>query len=199
MTKRRKPASKAEAAPKPAPKQAAKETAGPGVDPRHVVVTGRRLIVTREVLAAMMGVNPDTITDATRDGMPVLERGGHSKRSRYDAIECLAWQRGKIGRNAKENAQTRMFMAQAEVAEIKARTQRGELVSRDVVVREGRSFAKAIAAKLRVLPRRFVQIGLIEPSEERAAAEHVREMLDDVSRWTADKIEAVVRAEGASS
>src|SRR5687768_9128441 len=54
-------------------------------------------LVTREQLATLMGVHPDTVTDNVRRGMPMVSKGGHGKEGAYDAVACLDWQRSQLG------------------------------------------------------------------------------------------------------
>ena len=85
--------------------------------------------VDREQLAELMGVHPDTVTDFTRKGLPVITAGGHGQRSVYDAVACLAWWRERQGKNAKDAAHTRALEASAKLNELKYQRERGELVS----------------------------------------------------------------------
>ena len=142
-----------------------------------------RIVVGRQLLAMAMGVHVDTLSHWAGEGMPVLVYGGHGKKSYYDLIECLAYQRSKLGKNAKDNAQTRYFTAQAEQSELKLKKERGLLVDRDAVARDGRSFAKGLQTKIRALPRRLVQVGVLARDQEVAASDLVRELLMEISAW----------------
>lgn len=140
--------------------------------------------VNRLQLAQLLGAHPDTVTDHTRAGMPVVERGGHGKESVYDAVACLAWWREQQGKNAKENAQTRLFNANAENAELKLQRDRGELLSRETVIKEGQAYTKAWTAKVRAWPRRARQLAIITTPEQEAALTALgREVLTEIARW----------------
>lgn len=140
-------------------------------------------IVTRQMLASLLGVHPDTVSDFVAGGMPILARGGHGKEGSYDAIACLDWQRQQLGKNAKDAAQTRALTASAELNELKLERERQELFPRDQLVREGQAFVKAWQAMLRRLPRRLLNAGLITRVQEPAAAAVVRDVLEESARW----------------
>jgi hypothetical protein len=143
-------------------------------------------IVGRQELAQLMGVHPDTVTDYARSDMPVITRGGRGKESEYNAIECLAWQRQQMGRNALENAKTKATELQAQLSEIKIAQQRGELVSRSEVEAAGRRFTAGWRAKVLGLPRALSQLGAIRREQEAAVSVGCRELLTDISGWSED-------------
>ena len=139
--------------------------------------------VDRLQLAELLGVHPDTVSDYTRAGMPVVTRGGAGRRSAYDAVECLGWWRSQQGKNAKEAAQTRLYETQTQLNEMKLKVQEGELLPREDVVHAGQSYTKAWTAKIRALPRRMVQSGLVPKGRETAVAALLRELLAEISEW----------------
>lgn len=49
--------------------------------------------VDRTQLAEVLGVHPDTISDFTAHGMPVLELGGRGVKAAYDLVACIVWWR----------------------------------------------------------------------------------------------------------
>jgi hypothetical protein len=80
-------------------------------------------------------------------------------------------------------ARARRDRSAAELNELKIAELRGALLRREDVVADGQAFAKALQARLRGLPRRLVQAGLVAREHEQAAAALVREALEEVSRW----------------
>src|ERR1043165_8937740 len=114
-------------------------------------------VVTREQLAAAMGIHPDTVTDNVRHGMPILRRGGAGKEGAYDLVACLAWQREQLGKNKKDNAQTRVFDLTADLKKLELDLEMGRLVVREQVVKEVQAFGKGLQAMIRALPRQCVQ------------------------------------------
>ena len=140
-------------------------------------------MVNRVQLAELMGVHPDTITDNTRLGMPVVTVGGHGKESEYDAVACLAWFREREGKNALRNAQTKLFEANAEKAQTQLQQARGALVSRQEVILAGQAFVKAWSSKLLSLPPRLRNHGAISRDQEAGVAGLVREILTEISSW----------------
>ena len=137
--------------------------------------------VNRQQLAQLLGVHPDTVTDFARSGMPVIERGGAGRESVYDAVECLTWWRERQGKNAKEAAQTRAYEATAALNEQRLQERRKELVARDQVILAGQSYTKAWTAKVRALPRRFVEAGVLTREQEEAAAKVCRDVLTEIA------------------
>jgi len=140
-------------------------------------------VVDRLQLSKLLGVHRDTVTHYTREGMPVIVKGGSGKRSSYDAVECVAWWRENQGKNAKENAQTRAYNAQADLNELKLKIQRGELLPRDEVVAAGQNYTKAWVAKIRALPRAMVQAGCVAKNREIEISRMLNEVLKEISRW----------------
>jgi hypothetical protein len=139
--------------------------------------------VDRLQLAELIGVHPDTISDYTRSGMPVITRGGRGRVSKYDAVECLEWWRNQQGKNAKEVAQTRAYEAQAKLNELKLARQREELYPRDEILLAGQQQVKSWTAKIRALPRQMVQAGIIPREREKQISDLLRALLIEISSW----------------
>lgn len=140
-------------------------------------------LVNRAQIAELLGIHPDTISDYTRDGMPVTERGGHGRESVYDAVACLNWWRQQQGKGAKEVAQTRSFNAQADLAEQRLRVQRKELFSRTAIVMAWQSMQKGWSVRVQALPRRLIQLGILARENEAIAAGLCKEILTDIASW----------------
>lgn len=153
----------------------------PGV-PTDSVPTWR--VVDRLQLAALLGVHPDSVTDYTRKGMPVLRTGGHGKTSAYDAVACLDWWRSQQGKNARDAAQTRAFNATADLNELKLLRERGELLAREEVVKDGQAYTKAWANTIRAIARRARTAGIVStPQAEAELNALCRQLLVDISSW----------------
>ena len=141
-------------------------------------------VLDRVQLAEALGVHPDTITDYTRKGMPVITLGGHGKAAAYDLVACGAWWRDQQGKNAKDIAQTRAFNANAELAELKLLRERGELLAREDVVKDGQAYTKAWANNIRAIARRARQAGIVTtPQAEADLNALCRQLLIDISNW----------------
>ena len=140
--------------------------------------------VDREQLAELMGVHPDTVTDFTRKGLPVITAGGHGQRSVYDAVACLAWWRERQGKNAKDAAHTRALEASAKLNELKYQRERGELVSIADVRRDAQTFVRGWVSELLAIPRRAVQTGVIPREQESPLMRLVRDLIAEVNTWT---------------
>jgi len=174
--KKRTPKKKAPKKKAPAKKQA-KKKAPSKRSPRE----GHR--VDRLELAVLIGVHPDTVSDYTRNGMPVITRGGAGRKSVYDAVECLAWWRDQYRQDKKDAAQTRAYDAQAELNELKLATQKSDLIPLDQVIEAGQNYTKAWTAKIRALPRQMVQAGLIPREREAGVTAMLHALLLEISSW----------------
>lgn len=139
--------------------------------------------VNRQQLAVLMGVAVDTVTHWAKEGMPVEVSGGRGKESHYDAVVCLDWQRMRIGKNAKEAAQTRSVTRDAELKELKLAEQRKSLVPIEEVVKAGQVQVMVWRGKVLGLPRRMVQLGAIPRESEGRAKEVCRDLLTEINEW----------------
>lgn len=154
-------------------------------------------LVNRQQLAQLLGVHPDTVTDFAAQGMPVVVKGGRGAESEYDAVECSAWHRRHLGKNAKDAAQTRAFAAQADLNELKLKQQLGDVLPREIVELEGQQFAKAIASKVRSIPRRLTNAGAIGRADEAAVLALLRDILHDISTWnTYEQLQRAIGKKG---
>jgi hypothetical protein len=139
--------------------------------------------VTRQQLAALLGVHPDTVSDYSRAGMPVIVRGAPGKEAIFDAVESLTWWRARQGHNAKEAAHTRALDSTARLNELKLETQTGKLVPLEEVILAGQHYTRAWTAKVRALPRQLVQAGFVARECEASVAAVCRQLLEEISNW----------------
>lgn len=138
--------------------------------------------VNRVQLAELLGVHPDRVTHYARQGMPVEVAGGRGRESTYDAVACLTWWRDK-NTDGKDAAQARALNASAELNELKLEEAKRNLVPRAQVITEGKAYTMAWSKKVRSLPRRLVQQGVIPRDKEAAAAEVCADVLRDIASW----------------
>lgn len=91
---------------------------------------GAAVIVSRHQLAAILGVNPDRISEYTAAGLPLIHRGGRGQgASRYDAIACAQWvRRHRPGMLDALQERARKDRAAAEMTELKIAERRGQLI-----------------------------------------------------------------------
>jgi hypothetical protein len=165
---------------------------GPAIGASPAAASEDALLVSRPLLAKLLGVHPDTISDFTRAGMPVREPGAPGVAGRYDAVECLAWWR--IRRPGTLDAEkARHLKAQADQGELTLAERRGQLVDREQVVREGQAVMQAVRARALLLPRQLAQLGLA--TDEAAVRGLVRDMLTELSSWSPAEVAEVAEAE----
>lgn len=93
---------------------------------------------------------------------------------------------------SNESPRDRRDKSQAELNELRLARERRELLPRDQVVADGRQFVVAAMAKIRQLPRKLAQAGLIIRENEPAAMTLTREAQEEISRWSShiDLLEA---------
>jgi phage terminase Nu1 subunit (DNA packaging protein) len=132
----------------------------------------------RRQLGLLMGVHRDTISSYVSQGMPVVSRGGRGRgdAAQFDAAACLAWYRERVATlNAKDAAMTRQFQATAELAELKVKRERLEVLPRNQVIQEWRQFTRGVAAVLGQLPERLRAAGVIRSKAQVTACTAVVE------------------------
>lgn len=145
-------------------------------------------LVTRKELAALLGVHPQTITDWEGQGCPIAKRGGRGVSSKYRVSDVYQW-RIDSARQVSETTLTleqeraRLAKAQADGKEMENRQRRGELLPRAQVVAEGQALVRGWSAKLRGLPRKLVNAGLVPRDREADARGLVLSVLSDISEW----------------
>lgn len=144
-------------------------------------------------------MHPDTVSQYTRSGMPVVKHGGHGAESVYDLVACMKWYRQQIGKNAKDEAQTRALTASAKLNELKLERERGEVWPREQIIREGQAYAKGWSAQVRSLPRRAVQLGIVNPENEPGLTSLCRDVLTEISQWKTSADAAQAGAEEVTS
>lgn len=109
------------------------------------------MLVDKKTLCALFGVSERSLTEWTKEGMPVAASGGRGKSNQYESIDVLAWyierQINKAtveGDFEPESAmgaalmkeRTRKMAADADISEITASVKRGDLLVKDRVRHE---------------------------------------------------------------
>lgn len=145
-------------------------------------------LFTRQDLAILLGVHPQTIVKWEQDGMPVARHGGRGVASLYRVADVWEWKINTLRTVSEttlslEQERTRLARAQADRTELENRLRRGQLLIREQVVREGQAVIRGWSAKVRGLPRRLVNMGLVPREREVDARELTRELLTDISNW----------------
>lgn len=151
--------------------------------------TAASQLVTRHGLASLFKVTAGTITRWERDGMPVAKRAPRGQHSLFDVEAVRAW-RQSVEASTDGNASTSLTTSRAQLAdaqrikvELDIAARRGELVSREQVIREGQAHVKGWTAMLRSLPRRAAQLGILEAAQVPALEALVRDVLTEISSW----------------
>jgi phage terminase Nu1 subunit (DNA packaging protein) len=146
-------------------------------------------LVPRRETVKVLGVGLRTFDRLESEGVVVPARPGKGGRpSLYDLTVTVPGYIAHLGhpRGTAEDrdARARRDRSQAELNELRLARERRALLPRDQVAREGQAFTKAVQAKLRALPRRLVQAGLVPADRAPAVAALVQEAQDEMARWT---------------
>lgn len=145
-----------------------------------------RLVVTRQQLADLIGINADTIWRMVNEGMPFIKKGGSGRgdQSQFDAVECLTWWRDRLpGPKEKETVQLEKMRLDIQLTQMKLDEQHGRLVSVDEVIRDGQTVAKGWMTELLALPRVAIQHGVLAPDQEPALAALCRDIAERIATW----------------
>jgi hypothetical protein len=147
----------------------------------------------------VLGLGLRTFDRLVSEGVLVATRTGRGGRaSLFDLREIVPSfiaherkHRAAAG-GGDETPRDRRDRAMAQVYELKLARERLELLPRDQVVAEGRQFVVAAMAKIRQLPRKLAQAGLIDREDEPAAMTLTKEAQEEISRWSShiDLLEA---------
>ena len=146
-------------------------------------------LATRRQTTAVLAVSTRTFGELEASGTVRAARPGRGGRpSLYDLTAVVPLYIAHLGQarspaNDRE-ARARRDRAQGELVELTIAERRRQLLPRQQVILEGQAFVKALVAKLRALPRRMAQAGVIAQSAEPSVSALVREALDEISRWS---------------
>ena len=145
------------------------------------------LTVIRPQAVRLLGLKDRTFARLEAEGVLKATTPGTGRRpSVYDLyllVPAYLAHRERQLRGSMEHPRDRKDRSQAELNELRLARERRELLPRDQVVRDGAAFVAAVTAKLRALPNRFVQAGLLAAEAERPAVEIVHGILGELARW----------------
>jgi phage terminase Nu1 subunit (DNA packaging protein) len=156
-------------------------------------------LVTRPQVALCLGVHAITISKwEAHDGLPVEQRGGPGKPTKYALPKVIAWalarERAKYAvadGPSLDADRARLARAQAERNELYNAERRGALIVREQAIREGRVVVGAVRARLLALPRQCVQRGLVPTSREADVRALILEALTELAQWRLAEAERV--------
>lgn len=134
------------------------------------------------------GVPERTFATLETEGIIVpLRRGSRGRPSVYSLETIvpayLVYATGQRQGGDRE-ARARRDIATAKLNELKLAKEQADLLPRAVVVEQGQAYTKAWAAKVRSLPRRARQTGVITTGEQETGLTSLtRELLTEISGW----------------
>lgn len=152
------------------------------------MLTAGQVKVNRHELAALLGVNADTVTKLASEGLPMLKAGnGRGNANVYEAIECLKWWRARKAPMGDAQAErTRYFAAQADKTELENRVRRGEVAELGEIESTWAGLVVATRDRLRGIPGVARQRGLVDKAGEEALAQLVDDALVELAERGAD-------------
>jgi len=129
--------------------------------PKQAKIAGE--VVTRERLAGILGCSPTTIDRYRRAGCPQLKHGRTSQGHEFNTAEIVKWLIERSGSGAapadasQAEARRRRELANAELAELKLRKLRGELVAIEDCLPILREELANVRSRLMAIPGRLAQ------------------------------------------
>ena len=117
-------------------------------------------IVTREELLNHLLINPDTLTQYQKDGLPIHKKGAGRSKAQYILEEVVNWldANGKSYGDTKESlqeAKTRRECALASIAELELKQLEGELVRVDELTDEFHKQLLNVKQRLLAMPAKL--------------------------------------------
>lgn len=129
----------------------------PDVDPAPSTPPSDKLLTRRE-LAEVLGVHMMTVTKFEQSGMPIAERGGRGRASRYREVEVRAWLRGREEARSADGTvdlvreRARRERAQAELTEQTLKVRARVLLPSEEVERVWSTRLTALRTRLLAMP-----------------------------------------------
>jgi phage terminase Nu1 subunit (DNA packaging protein) len=155
------------------------------------------LLVDRRTLATVLNCSTRHLINLEAEGVIVPHAKGRAGRaSTYDLRVCVPAFLAHVSRNgpsAKSEAKARRDLATAQLAELKLQKELRQLVAIDDVAHQGQVFAKAITAKLRTIPNRAVNVGILAREHAHELRGLIREVQGEIASWNLAAVEAAVK------
>lgn len=144
--------------------------------------------VTREELLNHLLINPDTLTQYQKDGLPIHKKGAGRSRAQYILEDVINWldANGKKYGATKESlqeAKTRRECALASLAELELQEAEGKLVRIDEITREYEKQLINLKQKLLAIPTKTA--GLVVGNSD---INHVKSIIEDEIRTCLEEI-----------
>jgi hypothetical protein len=158
------------------------------------------LPLSRPQAVRLLGLSDRTFARLEAEGIITATRVRAGRRAStfdgYAVVRAYLAHRKRQLIGSNESPRDRRDKSQAELNELKLARERRTLLPREQVVQEGRSFVIAATAKIRALPRRLVQAGLIARTAEPDVAGLLSEAQQEIARWSShiDLLEAAKEA-----
>ncbi len=136
----------------------------------------------------LLGISDRTFARLESEGViSPLQKGTGRRCSVYDGAAIvaafLARQERQI-RDSNESPRDRKDRVQADLFQVRLDRERRLLLPRDQVVAEGQAYITAVTAKLRSIPPRMVQAGLVDAALAPSVDEIVEEAISEMAGWS---------------
>ena len=146
------------------------------------------LAMRRPLVVRLLGISDRTFSRLEAEGVFAAVRPGTGRRaSVYDGAAVVgAYLRHREQKltGSIDNPRDARDRSQAELNRLRLAKERRALLPREQVISDGQAYVAAVAAKLRVIPPRAMQVGIV--SEERRAAleDLIEEAISEMARWS---------------
>lgn len=158
----------------------------------------KALLVPKGTAARVLGIAVRTFERLEQ--LEVLKphaAGRRGKAATYDLAVVVPAYIRRQGEEKPESPRDARDRSQAELNRLRLAKERRALLPREQVVSEGQAYIASATAKLRSIPPRAVQAGLVPEEKQRAVEDLVEEALGELARWaTATELLQAVDEEG---
>lgn len=161
------------------PKRAKAEPAAAAADP---------LNIERPHAVRLLGISDRTFARLESEGvLTPLQKGTGRRCSVYDAAVIVAQYLERQQRQIAESNELprdRKDRSQAELNELRLSRERRLVLPREQVVQEGQAYITAVTAKLRSIPPRMVQAGVVTGQQAPVVEDMVEEAISEMAGWS---------------
>jgi phage terminase Nu1 subunit (DNA packaging protein) len=161
----------------------------------------KALIVPKGTAARVLGIAVRTFERLEQ--LEVIKPRTQGKRGKAGTYDLAVVVQAYIRRQAEEKPESprdARDRSQAELNRLRLAKERRALLPREAVVSEGQAYVAAATAKLRSIPARAAQAGIVGEDKRGALEDLVEETLGELARWaTALELLQAVDDEGEAA
>lgn len=145
-------------------------------------------ILNKQRLSKILGKSERTLTEWQKEGMPIETQGERGQSNTYDTEKVIDWMLTRSNSNAKrlEEANLRIALSNAELAEIRVQEKREELIPLDKMKYMWANVLATFRARVLSMPTRLTPIIIThkDPKKiERLLKDACHEALNELSEY----------------